>query len=94
LKYLLGLLVLLNISDGVLTHFLVKFGLATEGNSFLLPVVGEPGFMIIKVLGAIICCFILWDIYRRRPRLAFMSASFFVACYGVIVLWNVGLFLA
>jgi hypothetical protein len=92
-KYLLGLLILFNISDGVLTHFLVELGLAREGNPFLLPVVGEPGFIVLKVAGVLLCALILWDIYRRRPRLALMSTSCFVLGYGVIVLWNMSLLL-
>ncbi len=92
-KYLLGLLILLNISDGVLTHFLVELGLAREGNPFLLPMVGEPGFIVLKVAGVLLCALILWDIYRRRPRLALMSTSCFVLGYGVIVLWNMSLFM-
>ena len=94
MKYLLGLLVLLNISDGVLTHVLVELGVAREGNSFLLPIVGEPSFIIIKVVGALLCALILWDIYRRRPRLALVSTSTFVASYGAIVFWNLSLLLA
>ena len=93
MKYLLGLLILFNISDGVLTHFLVELGLAREGNPFLLPLVGEPGFMALKVAGVLLCALILWDIYRRRPRLALMSTSCFVLGYGVIVLWNMSLLL-
>ena len=93
MKYLLGLLILLNISDGVLTHYLVELGLAREGNPFLLPIVGEPGFIVLKVVGVLLCALILWDIYRRRPKLALTSTSCFVFGYGVIVLWNMSLFM-
>jgi len=93
LKYLLGLLILFNISDALLTHFLVKLSLAREANPFLMPIVGQPAFMIVKVLGVLLCVLILWDIYRRHPRLAFMSTSCFVVFYGGIVLWNLGLFM-
>jgi len=44
MKYLLGLLILFEISDGVLTHFLIGGGLAREGNPLLLPMVGETNF--------------------------------------------------
>jgi hypothetical protein len=86
MKYLLGLLILFNISDGVLTHFLITNGLAHEGNPFLVPIVGETNFLILKVVGVLLCALILWDIYRRHPRLAKVSTSCFVAFYGVIVL--------
>ena len=93
MKYLLGLLVLLNISDAVLTYFLVDLSLAREVNPFLLPIVGQPTFIIIKVVGVLLCTLILWDIYRRHPRLAFASTSCFVVFYGGVVLWNLGVFL-
>jgi hypothetical protein len=88
LKYLLALLILFNISDGVLTHFLVSLGLAREGNPLLMPLVGEPVFIILKVVGVLLCALILWDIYRRYPRLALVSTSLFTIGYGVIVSWN------
>lgn len=93
MKYLLGLLVLLNISDGLLTYFLIRLGLGREGNPFLLGLVHQPAFIIIKIVGVLLAVLILWDIYRRHPKLALWSTSCFVSLYGVIVLWNLGLFL-
>ena len=91
LEFLLGLLILFNIADAVLTHFLVSGGIASEGNPFLLPIVGESGFIIIKVAGVLLCSFILWDISRRYPKLALVSTSVFTAAYGLIVAWNLSL---
>ncbi|UCB42717.1 MAG: hypothetical protein JSV77_09730 [Dehalococcoidales bacterium] len=93
MKYLLSLLILLNITDGVLTHFVIELGLGSEGNPFLLNLVGEPSFIILKAVGAFVCAFILWDIHRRHPRLAFFSTSVFVAFYIGIVTWNSAVFL-
>jgi len=92
LKYLLGLLVLFNIADGALSFFLIRLGLGKEGNPLLLELVDEPGFIIIKVVGVLLCALILWDIYRRHPRLALVSTSCFLSLYGVIVTWNLSLF--
>ena len=92
MKYLLALLVIFEISDGVLTHFLIEGGIAREGNPFLQPLVGEAGFLILKVVGVLLCALILWDIYKRYPKVALISTSCFVAIYGVIVLWNLSLF--
>ena len=92
MKYLLGLLVLLNISDALLTHFLVKLDIATEGNPFLAPLVGQPTFFVLKISGVLLSVVILWDIHRRYPRLAFIATSCFVAVYSMIVLWNLSLF--
>lgn len=94
MKYLLGSLVILVVSDGLLTNFLVNGGLAREGNPFLQTIVGDLGFIILKAVGVLLCAFILWDIYRRYPRLALVSTWCFVIGYGVIVLWNSALALA
>jgi hypothetical protein len=93
MKYLLGLLVVLVIGDGLLTRFLLDGGLAREANPFLQPLVGDNGFLILKVVGALLCAFILWDIHRRFPKVALVATWCFVIAYGVIVLWNTSLFI-
>ncbi len=90
---LLGALIVLVISDGLISHFLVKSGLAWEGNPFLRGLVGEEVFLVLKVLGALLCAVILRDIYKRRSKLALISTSCFVALYAGIVLWNLSVFL-
>lgn len=92
MKYLLGLLIIFEIADGILTHFLIIGDLAREGNPLLLPIVGDTSFLVLKVVGVLIAAIILWDIYKRWPRLALISTSSFVIFYGVIVLWNLSLF--
>ena len=93
MKYLLGLLIILVTADGVLTHYLLEEGIAREGNPFLAPLVGDIGFIILKVAGALLCAFILWDVYRRYPRVAATAAWCGVIAYSGIVLWNTSLFL-
>jgi len=92
MKYLLSLLAGFEISDGLLTYFLIRHGLAREGNPFLLPIVGEDNFLVLKLVAAILCVLILWDIFKRSPKLALISTSCFVVLYGIIVIWNLGLF--
>jgi len=92
MKYLIGLLIGFEIADGLLTHFLITGGLAREGNPLLQPIVGEASFLILKVVGVLICAVILWDIYKRFPKMALAATSCFVVFYGVIVLWNLSLF--
>ena len=94
MKYLLGLLITFEILDGVLTHFLVAEGLAREGNPFLLPLVGETNFLILKVAGVLLCALILWDIHKRYPRVALTTTAGFATFYFVLVLWNVSFFFA
>jgi hypothetical protein len=92
MKRLLAALVALVISDGLITQLLIKGGLAREGNPFLAPFVGAGGFLVLKVVGAIICALIMWDIYRHWPKLAVMSSYCLVVAYAGIVFWNLSLF--
>ncbi len=93
MKILLGVLVGLVTLDGVLTEFLVGKGAAREMNPILQPLVGDIGFMIFKIVGALLCAFILWDVYRRFPRVAVISAWIGVVAYSAIILWNTSLIL-
>ena len=88
MKYLLGALIALIVSDGLISHFLVARGLGREVNPFMQTLVGKEVFLVIKVVGALIVAVILWDIHKRRPKLAMISTSCFVAVCAGIVLWN------
>jgi hypothetical protein len=91
MKVLLGTLIGFIILDGLLTEFLLNRGMAREVNPFLQPLVGDIGFMILKVVGALLVAFILWDVYRRFPKVAVIVTWVAVAGYGGIVLWNASL---
>lgn len=93
MKYLLATLVAFVVLDGLLTELLLDGGMARESNPFLQPLVGDIGFMILKIVGALLCAFILWDIYKRFPRVAVITTWIAVVGYGVIVVWNSSLFL-
>src|SRR4030067_512647 len=86
--YLLCALVGFVILDGILTEYLIDGGLAREGNPFLEPLVGNVGFILLKIVGSLLCAFILWDIYRRFPRVAVVAAWCCTAAYAIIVIWN------
>lgn len=90
--FLLTALVLLSLIDSLVSHFLIRGGLGREGNPFLQNMVGREVFILIKVSGTLLCALILWDIYRRWPRLALISTWCFVGLYSGIVLWNISLF--
>lgn len=92
MKYLIGLLILFVTVDGLVTNFLIQGGLAREGNPLLQPLVGDIGFLVLKLVGALVCAVLLWDIYRRFRKLALVSTWFFVFVYALIVLWNLSLF--
>ena len=92
INILLGLLVALVIADGVISNFLIAHGFAREGNPLLQNWVNKEGFMVIKVAGALLAALALWDIYKRNPRLSFISTTCFVAVYSLIVGWNLAIF--
>jgi hypothetical protein len=77
--------------DGLLTQYLVPKGKAREANPFLVPLVGQTGFVVLKIVGTLLCALILWDIYRRFPRVAVIAAWIAVIGYGIIVIWNTSL---
>jgi len=93
MKYLLATLVAFVVLDGLITELLISGGMARESNPFLQPLVGDVGFIILKIVGALICAFILWDIYKRFPKVAVIATWVAVAGYGIIVAWNSSLFL-
>jgi hypothetical protein len=92
MSHLLGVLIVLVVSDGLISRFLVTRGLGWEGNPFLRTWVGADTFLVIKVSGVLLCAFILWDIYKRRPKLALTSSFCFVILYTGIVIWNLRIF--
>jgi hypothetical protein len=79
---------MLVVSDGLISQFLTKYGLGREGNPFLRTFVNEGSFLPLKVAGALLAALILWDVYRKRPRLALISSLVFVALYTGIMFWN------
>lgn len=88
MKRLIAFLTVLVIADGFVTEFMVGNGFGREGNPFLEGIVGEPVFILLKIAGALLVAFLLWDMYKRWPKAAVMGASAMTFCYSVIVLWN------
>jgi hypothetical protein len=91
--YLLAALVSLIVLDALLTQYFVPSGKVNEANPFIEPLVGQPGFMILKIVGALICAVLLWDVHRRFPRVGVIATWIAVVGYGAIVLWNASLVL-
>lgn len=94
IESVLATLVALVVADGIFSQFLIKYGLAREGNPFLRTFVEQDNFPPIKLAAALLCALILWDIYKTRPRLAMASSLSFVGLYTVLVYWNLGICLA
>jgi hypothetical protein len=93
LALILIFLVLMVISDGVITNLLIQKGIASEANPLLENLAGDRGLIILKVVGVLVAVVILWDIYRRNPRMAFWVSIVFLVAYSGIVAWNLHLLL-
>ena len=87
-RLLLLTLVLLVVADGVISQFLLTNRFGLEGNPLLRRWVGEDSFLLVKSLGALIAALILWDVYKRFPRVAFIATTGFVVLYTAVVYWN------
>lgn len=90
---LLCVLVVLVIGDGLVSHFVVTGRLGHEGNPLLQMWVGGEAFLVVKAIGALVCAFLLWDMYRRWSGLAVASTWAFVLAYAGIVAWNLAVLL-
>lgn len=89
MRYMLYVLFGLIVADGILSDFLISQNLGWESNPFLQTLVGGEQFLLLKVCGALLVMLILWNIYTRRPRLAFTSSLCFITLYTVVVYWNI-----
>jgi hypothetical protein len=90
---LLGLLVFMVVADGLITNVLVNYDIAREWNPLMVSLAGKSSMVVIKIIGAVVCTLILWDIHKHAPKLAIVSAYILTTAYTVIVLWNITLFL-
>ncbi len=92
MKYLLIMLSGLEISDGIITHFLVGNGLAQEGNPLMESIVREGNFVLLKVIGVLLCGLILWGVYKRFCKVTLIVTASIVMFYGAVIAWNLGVF--
>lgn len=94
MKYLLVMLVGLEVLDGWLTYALVRSGAGREANPFLQPIVTEVDFFYLKISSGILAVFLLWNVYLRWPKAAVVCAFSFVIFYTIIVAGNLRIYLA
>jgi len=94
MKCLLTLLCGFEISDGIITHLLVVNGPFREGNPLMAPIVGESNFLLLKVVGVLLCALVLFAMYQRFPRVTILTTSSVITFYGAVIGWNLSMFLA
>lgn len=92
-RYTLLVLFGVIVADGLISQFLVTGGYGSEGNPFLMSLVGAESFLAIKVAGAFLATLLLWIKYNTSPRLVNAVAVTALAFYTGIVYWNLFVFL-
>ncbi len=93
LKLLLGTLIAVGVADGIISRFIiVEKRLAREVNPFVQAWIGEDAFLVIKLAGTCLAAIILWDVYKRLPRVSFICTVCCVAFYTVLVFWSLLIF--
>ncbi len=91
MKYVLVTLVALTVADGIVSQFIVSYGVGREWNPFLQTLIWQDNLLLIKLVTALLCALILWDINKTRPRAALASSLFCLVSYTIIVYWNLGI---
>lgn len=88
MKYVLTGMCALEIIDGGLTWWAVNAGVVREGNVLVATWAGDWIFVVLKVLGSLICALALWMLHKHFPKTAMLSANSVIAMYIAILAWN------
>ena len=70
MKILLAVMAALEITDGVFTHYAAGNGMVREGNALMESLVMNGDFLLLKIIGALLCVILLGRLYRRFPGTA------------------------
>jgi hypothetical protein len=87
-RYTLYTLFAIIVADGLISQFMVTSGYGSEGNPFLMSMVGSGSFLDIKISGAFLATMFLWIKYNAKPRLVNTVAVTALVLYTAIVFWN------
>ncbi|UCD21895.1 MAG: hypothetical protein JSW22_07710 [Chloroflexota bacterium] len=87
-RYTLYTLFAIIVADGLISQFMVTSGYGSEGNPFLMSMVGSGAFLDIKISGAFLATLFLWTKYSTKPRFVNTVAVTALALYTAIVFWN------
>ena len=91
-RYTLCVLFGIIVADGLISQFLVTGAYGSEGNPFLLSLVGGGSFLAIKIAAAFLATLLLWIKYNANPRLVNKVAVVALGFYTAIVYWNLFVF--
>ena len=86
---LLVILVVLVVTDGIITRFIIKNRLGTEANPLLQEWVQSDMLLIVKLAGSVLAALILWRLYLKSHKIVWILTSFFVVLYSILIIWNI-----
>ena len=92
MKYLIGIMSGLELFDGIFTEYAVTRGLVNEANALVDSLITGGTFLVLKLVGIVVCSLALWAVYKRFPKIALTTSSLITAFYSIVLLWNVSVF--
>ena len=84
----MGALFAVVVADGIFSDYLVTQGLGREWNPIAQVLMSQGNLITFKLLGALLAVFILWDIQKKRPKVAMLATLCAVTLYTGILYWN------
>jgi hypothetical protein len=91
IKFLIPLIVALEIADGVLTYSAVGKDLVLEANPLFRNTADSDSFLIMKISGALLSALLLWLIYKRFPKLSLITSAGIMSFYTAVYTWNLSI---
>ena len=92
MKFILVLMVMLQLWDGVITQVFTSNGMAQEGNPMMMSLVSSGNFLVFKIIGVALAATALWFTYRYLPRLSKVAGSCIAVFYAGVIAWNFTVF--
>ena len=74
-----------------MTNVFVRNGFVQESNPLMESIVREGNFLLLKVIGVLLCGLILWLIYKRFSKVILIVTSSIAVFYGAVIAWNMSL---
>ena len=92
MKFILLIMVIFQLWDGVITQVFAGNGLAQEGNPLMMSLVSSGNFLAFKITGIALAAAALWFTYKYLPRLSKIAGSCIAVFYACVIAWNFTVF--
>ncbi len=88
MNFVLLLMAIFQLWDGIITQVFTSSGIAHEGNPLMMGIVGSGNFLMFKIVGIGVAAAALWFAYKYLPRLSKVTASCITIFYAGVIAWN------